>query len=531
MRCARWLVAAAAVAVLTAGVRADSREMASLVPADAKVIVETVNAAELRTMLLDSKFWAALEKTEAFRQHEASERHREMESRLERLLADLKMTKEEALQTYLGGRSALVLLAGNDRRQAVLLTEATNAMAQRLADATGGVEAKRYRDVAVWEVRRENRVDRMAFAGGVLVVSGAEGDALERVLDAMMGGAVLGTEGHFARAAADLPPGWRVRAYAAETKPRGGAGAVAMYPESNGRLHFEWRLVSGEGDVGPNEPTALESPKILPAETLAAVATAFRPKALWEMAKAKAAESEKGPEWIRRAEMGIRGWFPGQSMDAITSGLGPEAAIAITKSESDKTPALLGLVRLTESGRTVAQAFKDGLAAKAMLLAAFTEEREGAPKIDVQEEAYGGVSILVIKAPGFLKKVLGDAADNIAISVAVTDTWLVAGTSTASVKKSLDAMAGGGESLASTMQKAGDPAPAEPVTRWGVLRPADGVDVILDWAERLAGRERIEQAKKMINLAEVMRLIERFSWQRTDEPTVIRGRADVQAIR
>ncbi|MGB2755847.1 MAG: hypothetical protein WBE00_12185, partial [Phycisphaerae bacterium] len=207
-----------------------------------------------------------------------------------------------------------------------------------------------------------------------------------------------------------------------------------------------------------------------------------------------------------------------------------EAAIAITKSESDKAPALLGLVRLTASGRAVAQAFKDGLAAKAMILAAFTEKREGAPKIDVQEEPYGGASILVIKAPGFLKNVLGDAADNIAISVAVTDTWLVAGTTTASVKKSLDAMAGGGESLAAEMQKAGDPVPSEPVTRWGVLRPAQGADVLLDWAERLAGRERIEQAKKMINLAEVMRLVERFTWQRTDETTVIRGRADVQAI-
>jgi len=530
MRCARWLFVAAGVAVLAAGVRAETLEMASLVPADAKAIVETVNAAQLRATLLDSKFWAALDKTEAFRQHEASERHREMEARLERLLADLKMTKEEALRTYLGGRSAVVLLAGEDKRQAVLMTEATNAMAQRLVDATGGVEAKRYRDVAIWEVRRDNRVDRMAFAGGVLLMSGAEGDALERVLDAMMGGAVLGTEGHFAQAAADLPAGWRVRAYAAETKPRGGPGAVAMYPKSNGRLHFEWRLVSGAGEVGPNEPTALESPKILPAETLAAVATAFRPKALWDLAKAKAAESEKGPERLRRAEMGIRGWFPGQTMETITSGFGPEAAIAITKNESGKAPALLGLVRLTASGRAVAQAFKDGLAAKAMILAAFTEEREGTPKIDVQEETYGGASILVIKAPGFLEKVLGDAADNIAVSVAVTDTWLVAGTTTASVKKSLDAMSGGGESLAAEMQKAGDPVPSEPVTRWGVLRPAQGADVLLDWAERLAGRERIEQAKKMINLAEVMRLVERFTWQRTDEPTVIRGKADVQAI-
>jgi len=105
----------------------------------------------------------------------------------------------------------------------------------------------------------------------------------------------------------------------------------------------------------------------------------------------------------------------------------------------------------------------------------------------------------------------------------VTDTWLVAGTTTASVKKSLDAMSGGGESLAAEMQEAGDPVPSEPVTRWGVLRPAQGADVLLDWAERLAGRERIEQAKKMINLAEVMRLVERFTWQRTDEPTVIRG--------
>ena len=529
MRCARWLFVAAGVAVLAAGVRAETLDMASLVPADAKALVETVNAAQLRATLLDSKFWAALEQTEAFRKHEASERRREMEARLERLLADLEMTKEEALRTYLGGRSAVVLLAGEDKRQAVLLTETTNAMAQRLVDATGGVEAKRYHDVAIWEVRRENRVDRMAFAGGALLVSGAEGDALERVLDAMMGGAVLGTDGHFAQAA-DLPAGWRVRAYAAETKPRGGPGAVAMYPKSNGRLHFEWRLVSGAGEVGPNEPTALESPKILPAETLAAVATAFRPKALWDLAKAKAAASEKGPERLRRAEMGIRGWFPGQTMETITSGLGPEAAIAITKSESGKAPALLGLVRLTASGRAVAQAFKDGLAAKAMILAAFTEVREGAPKIDVQEETYGGASILIIKAPGFLGKMLGDAADNIAISVAVTDTWLVAGTTTAGVKKSLDAMAGGGESLAAEMQEAGDPVPSEPVTRWGVLRPAQGADVLLDWAERLAGRERIEQAKKMINLAEVMRLVDWFTWQRTDEPTVIRGKADVQAI-
>jgi len=532
MRRAKWLamVVVTALAAQALGAADESLDMAALVPADAKVLVETVDAAGLRTMLLDSAFWAALEKTEAFRKYEASERHREMEARLEALLADLQMTREEALRTYLGGRSAVVLLPGDEKPRGVLLTEATNAMAQRLVDATGAVEVGRHNGVAVWEARRENRADRMALVSGVLVISGAEGDALERVLDAAAGAtASLGNEGHFAKAAGDLPPGWRVRAYAAETKERGLPGAAALYPRDGGHLHAEWRIVNNSSDLGPNTPVLLESPSVLPAATVAAVATALHPKAIWQEVQARAAPDSDGEQRLRRAEMGIRGWFPGQTMDSITAGLGPEAAVALVKGPPHGAPGLLALVRLTESGRPVAQAFKDGLAAKAMVLAAFAEQREGAPKIEVREETYGPTAILAVRAPVLLEKWLGEAAQDVALTVAVTDRWLVAGTTTACVKEALDAMAGSGANLATVMREAGDAAPQTPVTRWGVARPAEGSDILLDWAERLAGRARLDQAEKTVDLAEVLRLVDRLTWERADEPALIRGRADLEA--
>jgi len=64
-----------------------------------------------------------------------------------------------------------------------------------------------------------------------------------------------------------------------------------------------------------------------------------------------------------------------------------------------------------------------------------------------------------------------------------------------------------------------------------VLRPAEGAAIVLDWAEKLLGRERVEQARRLTNLAELMNLVKHVLWQRTDEPEVVRGAADVQAVK
>ena len=203
MRTLRTLVTAVALlGTVTACVAAETVEMGNLVPADAKVLIEMVDAAGLRQTLLESKFWAALEETEAFHRWRASERYAEAQKRVALLLAELKMDRDQALKTYLGGRSALVLLpSGQKKPYGVILTEATNEMAEKLVKAVGGQEVTRYRDVATWEVVKEKRVDRMAFAGGVLMISGTRADELEQVLDVVVGGSgSLGAGGDFRQA-------------------------------------------------------------------------------------------------------------------------------------------------------------------------------------------------------------------------------------------------------------------------------------------------------------------------------------------
>ncbi|HUU89855.1 MAG TPA: hypothetical protein VM238_01455 [Phycisphaerae bacterium] len=523
------------LAALASSVAAESLEMANLAPADAKVLVEMVDAAGLRQMLLESKFWAALEETEAFCRWRASEHYAEAEKRIDLLLAELEMDRETALKTYLGGRSALVLLpSGEKKPYGVFLTETTNEMAEKLAEAVGGQKVGRHRDVAIWEVVKDNRVDRMAWAGGVLMISGTRGDELEQVLDVVAGnGASLGAQGEFHQATEGLPRGWRTRVYAAEARPRRSPGAVAMYPESDSRVHFEWRIVGGSEDISLNRPTVLTGPKSLPDTAVAAVASAFHPGAIWEKVQAKVADAADGPEKIRKAEMFIRGWFPGHSMASITGGFGPEAAAALVKGDAGGAPGLVGLVRLKPSGVPVAHAFKNGLAAKAMILGALSQNQQDPEKrvnLNVREEAYGDASLLIIEAPQVLEKVLGNWANDIGLTVAVTNDWLILGTTPAGVKKTIDTASGNGASLAADLTQAGEKVPVEPVTRWGVIRPASGADIVLAWAEKLAGKERVEKAKKAVNLAELMKLVKRMIWQRTDEPEVIRGTADIQAI-
>jgi hypothetical protein len=535
MRTLRALMTTVALlAALTACAAADGLEMAGLAPANAKMLVEMVDAAGLRQTLLESKFWAALEETEAFSRWRASGHYAEAQERIDLLLAELEMDRETALKTYLGGRSALVLLpSGEKKPYGVFLTETTNDMAEKLAVAVGGQKVGRHQDVAIWEVVKDDRVDRMAWVGGVLLISGTRGDELEQVLDVVAGdGAPLGAQGEVRQATEGLPNGWRTRVYAPESGPHRCPGAVAMYLESDSRIHFEWRLVGGSEDISLTRPTVLTGPKSLPETAVAAVASSFYPAAIWDKVQAKVADQEDGPQKIQKAQMFVRGWFPGHSMESIVGGFGPEAAAALVKGDAGGAPGLVGLVRLKAGGVPVANAFKNGLAAKAMILGALSQNQQDPEKrisLNVREETHGEVSLLVIEAPEVLEKVLGDWAGDIGLTVAVTNDWLILGTTPEGVKKTIDAAAGGAN-LAADLTRAGETMPAEPTTRWGVLRPASGADIVLAWAEKLAGKERIEKAKKAVNLAELMKLVKRILWQRTDEPELIRGTADIQAI-
>lgn len=189
-------------------------------------------------------------------------------------------------------------------------------------------------------------------------------------------------------------------------------------------------------------------------------------------------------------------------------------------------------LRLAGNGKAVAEAFKEGLAAKAMLLAVAMQGQDNAPKVNVREEGYHDVPLLVIEAAGpVLEKVLGAWAKDIALSVAVTNDWLVIGTTPSGVKQTLDTMGGRGKSLATALKEAGETVPTEPATRWGVLLPQGAAEIVLGAAEVLAGKERVEAAKKAMNLAELMNLVKYAGFTRTDEPTMIRGRADVQGIK
>jgi hypothetical protein len=508
-------------------------ELAFLAPADAKAFIETVDAAGLRQMLLESRFWAALENTQAFKDWHASDKYAQMQQRIEELLGNLKMNRDEALKTYLGGRSAVVLLASEDRKKpdGVLLIEATATNADRFFKAVGAAETHKILGVPVYEVRKDNRIDLLAYSGGAMLMT-ANGDAaLERVLDVIVNkGQALGATGQFAQVTRSLPKAWRMRAFAAETHPNKQPGAVSMYPQDNGRLHFEWRLGAVPEELPINQPAVLTGPKALPDKAVAAVSTVFHPAAIWDLIKTKLAADPIGAEKQRKAEMFVRGWFPGYTMDQVINAFGPEAALALLKGNDGGAPGLLGLVRLTATGRPVAQAFKDGLAAKAMILASLGDpKKEGQPKLNVREEGYNNASILVIEAPGVLEKFLGDWAKDVALTVAVTDQWLVVGTSVSGIKQTLNTAGGNGTNLATAMEQQGETVPAGPVTRWGVICPSSGADIVLAFAEKLAGRERVEQAKKLINLAELLKLVKRFSWERTDGQDLVRGRADIQA--
>ena len=534
MKLLRIVVPALVLLGMAGALGAATLEMANFAPKDAQAVIETDNAAGLRQTLLESRFWKALEQTEGFKEWRASQRYAEMQQRLEQFLANLEMSRQEALKAYLGGRSAVVLLPSGDVKKpwGVILTECTFDNAKRLVDASGAQEATKYRGVTIYEVQKENRLDRMAFVGqkgeaAVFVATSADGDALERVLDVIVGGggAALGIEGHFRQAVDKLSPGWRVRAYAAEVPPRKSPGAVAMYPSASA-MHFEWRIVSGQGDISMTAPVVLTAPAALPPTAVAAFASSFHPAAIWNTVKAKAAEQgEAALEKLRRGEMFVRGWFPGQTTDQIVGAFGPEAAMALLKGDSGGPPAILSMTRIADNG-AAAHSFKNGLAAKAMLLSALGEQNANSPKLNVREEAHKGVNLLIIEAPGVLEKMAGDWAKDIALTVAVTDKWLIVGTTPAGVKATIDA-ASGGPSLAADAK---DAVPTEAATRWGIVQPASGADIVLSVVEKFAGKATVDQARKLTNLAEVMKLVKRFVWTRVDEPTVIRGQADVQAI-
>jgi hypothetical protein len=540
------LVTMLAVLAGAAAAQAQSVEMAAMAPLDAKALIEVNDAAGLRQTLLESKFWAALEGTQAFKDWRGSEKYAQMRERVDALLKNLEMDEGTALQTYLGGRMAVVLLASADEKKpdGVLLLEVagktpadSQADAQRFIEAVGAVEAGKHGDAAIWEVRRPERTDRIALAGGVLVMSNATSDALERVLDTKADGQPsLGTSENFRRATDGLLDGWRIRAYAAEVTPRKAPGAVAMAPQGKGRLHFEWRMLGGEPDLLEiNEPTVLTSPSALPATTVAAVAAAFHPAAIWEKVKAKlAADAAAGAEKLQRAEMFVRGFFPGKTMTDITGAFGPEAALALQRGEAGGAPGVVGLVKLTGTGKAVAQAFKDGLAAKAMILAALRdpEKQPAGPRLNVREETVDATPVLIVEAPGFLDKFLGDWAKDVALTVAVTDNWLVVGTSVSGVKASVRTATGAETqaTLAASLKAQGEDVPSGPVTHWGTVRPAAGSDIVLGLAEKLAGKDRVEQAKKLTNLAELLELIDRFTWERTDKPDIVTGKADLQAV-
>ena len=547
MKTLKWTLAALVAAVLASAAAAqtapaNSVEMASLAPADAKALIETLDAAGLRQNLLKSKFWAALGQTQAFQEWRAGEKYAQMRQRIDQFLRSIDMPEDKALKTYLGRRSAVVLLPSDDEKKpdGVLLLQVagaapaeSEALARRFVESVGAKEVKKHRDVAIWEVQKDSSVDRMAFRGGVLMITSAGGDALERVLDAALGGPSLGATEDFKRATEGLPPDWGARAYAARCPPRKGPGAVALYPQGSGHVHLEWRLAGGEADLSLTRPAQLAGPGALPDTAVAAISSVFYPDAIWEKVKAKAAaQGAAGDDKIRRAEMFVRGWFTGKSMPEITSAFGPEASLAVLKGEADSAPGLVGLIRISPTGQAVARAFKDGLAAKAMILAALRDpNQQDGPRLNVREETVGSTPMLVVEAPGLLDKVLGNWAKDVALTVAVTDRWLIIGTSASGVRASIrTASRLGDRTLAASLAAEGEKTPTGPVTRWGVIRPAGSADVVLGFAEKLTGKERLERARKLTNLAELLKLVKRLSWQRTDEAEVICGKADIQAV-
>jgi hypothetical protein len=536
MRILKTLTAVVLMTAVATVAAAATGEMTSYVPNDAKGVVETVNAAGLRADLLDSAFWAGLEQTPGFKEWRASEKYKEMRDRLDKFLANLDMPQDEAVKAYLGGRTVVAMLpAGGDKPRGVILTETTTENANKLIKACGGVEEKKYRDVPIYQVVCENKTDRMAYTDGLLIVSDSSGDQIEKVLDVKLGSApALAADGNFIKATAPdgLAAGWRVRAYGAQVPPRKGPGAATLYPKGNGRVHFEWQLVGGESLFALSAPVDMQAPKILPSNAVAAVSTAAHLTELWDFAKTKVAgQSAKAQQKLLQFEMFWRGMFPGQTMDAITAAFGPEAAAAILKGEGEgAAPGAIVAIRLAQSGKTMADNFRQGLAAKAMLVASLTANNPDAPQITVTEEAYGDAQLLVVEAPKLLDKFFGDWAKDAAITVAVTNDWLIVGTTPSGVKRTLDTIAGKAKSLGAALTEAGETVPTKPATRWGVILPQGVSDILIGWAEKLAGKQGAEKIKKMTNLAEAMKLLKYVGFLRTDTEAAIQGQADIQAI-
>ena len=103
-------------------------------------------------------------------------------------------------------------------------------------------------------------------------------------------------------------------------------------------------------------------------------------------------------------------------------------------------------------------------------------------------------------------------------------------TAPAGVRATLDTAADGKGSLAASLTAAGEKVPTTPATRWGVVQPASGADILLSMIEKFAGKATVDQVRKLTNLAEVMKLVKRFLWTRVDETTAISGQADIQGI-
>jgi hypothetical protein len=531
------LLATLATSAASAAPAAEPRpEMASFVPADARALVEVTDFAGFRETVLDSKLWAVLRNTEGFKAWTTGGAYATMQARADQLAARLKMTREEALRTYLGGRTAIAMLTSDvhGAMHTVVLTETSPELAQRLIEAVGATKAAGYRDpaITVYEVvTSKDHTDQMAYVGGVLIFTGAPRGVLDRVLDTATGRTpALAAQDAYKSALADLPKDWRVRAWAAEAPSTGQPGAATLTMTAGG-LHVEWRSQTvGVLGAAANQPAVLTGLKVLPDHALGAIVTVYRPAELW-VAAAPAKSGDNAVPMLRNEQF-IRGWFPGQTMEAITAAFGPEAAAAVIPADAPgAAPGMVALLRITPAGAPVAKSLRDGLEAKAMLLASMAarSKEKSAPRISVRTETYGPAEMVIVEAPEALQKLLGNWATGSGLVVAVTDEWLIGGTSEAAVKAVVDTIAGKRPNLAAALQKAGASLPTGQVTRWGMLEPSRGANLLLDMATQFADRAQVDRLTKAANLAEIMRLVRRVTWQRIDGPTATRGSLDILA--
>ncbi len=516
-----------ATLLVAVGVRpAAARDLAEIVPADAVVFAEAIDLAGLRQDVLGSAFWRHLRDTAAFARREASEKGQARRARFDDLLVALDMNAGEAMAAYFGGRAALVVLAG-EGEHGVVITEVAEDAAQRLAEAVGAAPISPYRGARLWEVADERKVDRMAWTDGLLLVGKAASPALDRVLDTLAGaGPALASEAAFAEAVGELPAGWRVRAWTTDAKPYGLPGAAALYKAPGGTLRLLWQ--SDRGDAPAPPAVNLLTPAWLPPEALAAAAVAVDGQALWQQFLARAGATEGGEVRIRKVERLLQAFFPGYRVADVAAAFGPEAAVALTPGVGDGRPALVAVVALREGGRPVAEAFRSGLVAKAMLLGALTAEKEGGPVIDVAQETVAGCPVTTIR--GSLEKLPGPLAVWAAesgITMGVTDGALVVGTSPESVRAAVAAAVEGTGGLAAALASESVVVPNLPAAGWGVLEPARGADAILALAGRFIEHGPLEASDKLLDLSEVLRLVERITWRRTDGPVYMRGEAEI----